>query len=193
VAPVVNRFHFLSEFDDGKRSCRKRLADHHRRRRKPQPSALTCDAAVECIGMKGEEDSDLCGSPASDSKSMLLHPKNCGSLSLVSLDDSNEQPASAQNNLQLNTPAATFGRVPKEDQHSSQPGMQQTSSQPRGLERTIWRNFHDSETYSGALPPVSVEDLRVSSIAQFVKRRAVRALDDPAWKRTYEESYSQVM
>jgi hypothetical protein len=128
-----------------------------------------------------------------DSKSMLLHPKNCGSLSLVSLDDSNEQPASAQNNLQLNTPAATFGRVPKEDQHSSQPGMQQTSSQPRGLERTIWRNFHDSETYSGALPPVSVEDLRVSSIAQFVKRRAVRALDDPAWKRTYEESYSQVM
>ncbi|CAK9857372.1 unnamed protein product [Sphagnum jensenii] len=50
-------------------------------------------------------------------------------------------------------------------------------------------NFHDSETYSGALPPVSVEDLRVSSIAQFVKRQAVRALDDPAWKRTYEESY----
>ncbi|CAM6071362.1 unnamed protein product [Sphagnum tenellum] len=52
-------------------------------------------------------------------------------------------------------------------------------------------NFHDSETYSGALPPVSVEDLRVSSIAQFVKRQAVRALVDPAWKRIYEESYSQ--
>jgi hypothetical protein len=69
VAPVVNRFHFLSEFDDGKRSCRKRLADHHRRRRKPQLSALTCDAAVECIGMKGEEDSDLSGSPASGESS----------------------------------------------------------------------------------------------------------------------------
>jgi hypothetical protein len=54
-------------------------------------------------------------------------------------------------------------------------------------------NFHDPETSSGALPPVSVEDLWVSSIAQLVKRQAVRTLDDPAWKRTYEESYLQVM
>ncbi|KAL4562867.1 hypothetical protein LXL04_026898 [Taraxacum kok-saghyz] len=29
-----SRFHILSEFDEGKRSCRKRLADHNRRRRK---------------------------------------------------------------------------------------------------------------------------------------------------------------
>jgi hypothetical protein len=69
VAPVVNRFHFLPEFDDGKRSCRKRLADHNRRRRKPQLSALTCDAAVESIGMKGEEESDLSGSPATGESS----------------------------------------------------------------------------------------------------------------------------
>ncbi|XP_077235414.1 squamosa promoter-binding-like protein 8 [Tasmannia lanceolata] len=32
-----SRFHLLSEFDHGKRSCRKRLADHNRRRRKSQP------------------------------------------------------------------------------------------------------------------------------------------------------------
>ncbi|KAE8671369.1 Squamosa promoter-binding-like protein 8 [Hibiscus syriacus] len=31
-----SRFHQLSEFDNGKRSCRKRLADHNRRRRKYQ-------------------------------------------------------------------------------------------------------------------------------------------------------------
>ncbi|KAJ7962085.1 Squamosa promoter-binding-like protein [Quillaja saponaria] len=31
-----SRFHVLSEFDNGKRSCRKRLADHNRRRRKTQ-------------------------------------------------------------------------------------------------------------------------------------------------------------
>lgn len=30
------RFHLLGEFDDGKRSCRKRLAGHNQRRRKPQ-------------------------------------------------------------------------------------------------------------------------------------------------------------
>ncbi|KAH9574106.1 hypothetical protein CY35_01G038000 [Sphagnum magellanicum] len=194
-----SRFHVLSEFDDGKRSCRKRLADNNRRRRKPQLSALTCDAADECIGMKGEEDSDLSGSPASDSKSMLWHPKNCGSPSSVSLDDSDEQPASAKNNLQLNTPAATFGRVPKEDQHSSQPGMQQTSSQPRGLERTIWRNFHDSETASVA--PVSVEDLRKAELSMkdkvgFVTRKAKEAaetaLAHTAFRQAHEERYLQV-
>jgi len=32
----VGRFHVLAEFDESKRSCRKRLADHNRRRRKPQ-------------------------------------------------------------------------------------------------------------------------------------------------------------
>ncbi|ERN17843.1 hypothetical protein AMTRI_Chr10g226720 [Amborella trichopoda] len=34
-----SRFHLLAEFDDGKRSCRKRLAGHNERRRKPQLEA----------------------------------------------------------------------------------------------------------------------------------------------------------
>lgn len=33
-----SRFHPLSEFDEGKRSCRRRLAGHNRRRRKTQPT-----------------------------------------------------------------------------------------------------------------------------------------------------------
>lgn len=33
---ILSRFHLLAEFDDGKRSCRKRLAGHNERRRKPQ-------------------------------------------------------------------------------------------------------------------------------------------------------------
>ncbi|GAB4844312.1 Squamosa promoter-binding-like protein 8 [Ancistrocladus abbreviatus] len=33
-----SRFHLLTEFDNGKRSCRKRLADHNRRRRKSNQS-----------------------------------------------------------------------------------------------------------------------------------------------------------
>ncbi|KAG8654241.1 hypothetical protein MANES_05G112200v8 [Manihot esculenta] len=36
-----SRFHLLVEFDDGKRSCRKRLAGHNERRRKPQFGALS--------------------------------------------------------------------------------------------------------------------------------------------------------
>ncbi|XP_074303306.1 squamosa promoter-binding-like protein 16 [Silene latifolia] len=35
-----SRFHSLEEFDEGKRSCRKRLEGHNRRRRKPQPEPL---------------------------------------------------------------------------------------------------------------------------------------------------------
>ncbi|KAK4392424.1 Squamosa promoter-binding-like protein 17 [Sesamum angolense] len=35
-----SRFHQLPEFDQGKRSCRRRLAGHNQRRRKPQPGPL---------------------------------------------------------------------------------------------------------------------------------------------------------
>ncbi|KAL5075942.1 hypothetical protein RYX36_014926 [Vicia faba] len=35
-----SRFHSLSEFDEKKRSCRRRLSDHNARRRKPQPGAM---------------------------------------------------------------------------------------------------------------------------------------------------------
>ncbi|EFJ27316.1 hypothetical protein SELMODRAFT_28597, partial [Selaginella moellendorffii] len=34
-----SRFHSLSEFDEGKRSCRKRLAGHNERRRRHQPDS----------------------------------------------------------------------------------------------------------------------------------------------------------
>ncbi|KAJ1388552.1 SBP domain [Sesbania bispinosa] len=36
VNGIEQRFHLLAEFDDGKRSCRRRLAGHNERRRKPQ-------------------------------------------------------------------------------------------------------------------------------------------------------------
>uniref|UniRef100_A0A804QYX7 SBP-transcription factor 18 n=1 Tax=Zea mays TaxID=4577 RepID=A0A804QYX7_MAIZE len=36
-----SRFHLLEEFDEVKRSCRKRLDGHNRRRRKPQPDPLS--------------------------------------------------------------------------------------------------------------------------------------------------------
>lgn len=35
-----SRFHDLLEFDEKKRSCRRRLSDHNARRRKPQPEAI---------------------------------------------------------------------------------------------------------------------------------------------------------
>lgn len=37
---LMGRFHVLKEFDEGKRSCRRRLAGHNRRRRKTLPDTV---------------------------------------------------------------------------------------------------------------------------------------------------------
>ncbi|KAJ7945560.1 Squamosa promoter-binding-like protein [Quillaja saponaria] len=41
-----SRFHGLSEFDEKKRSCRKRLFDHNARRRKPHPEAVRLNPPI---------------------------------------------------------------------------------------------------------------------------------------------------
>ncbi|KAJ8752676.1 hypothetical protein K2173_005565 [Erythroxylum novogranatense] len=43
-----SRFHSPEEFDEGKRSCRKRLDGHNRRRRKPQPDPLSYSGSFFC-------------------------------------------------------------------------------------------------------------------------------------------------
>ena len=43
---ILSRFHLLAEFDDGKRSCRKCLAGHNERRRKPQPLLIDTVAHI---------------------------------------------------------------------------------------------------------------------------------------------------
>ncbi|RWW04682.1 hypothetical protein GW17_00032081 [Ensete ventricosum] len=40
-----SRFHHLSEFDQTKRSCRRRLSDHNARRRKPQPATISFNSS----------------------------------------------------------------------------------------------------------------------------------------------------
>ncbi|XP_010257970.1 PREDICTED: squamosa promoter-binding-like protein 13A isoform X2 [Nelumbo nucifera] len=45
-----SRFHLLAEFDDGKRSCRKRLAGHNERRRKPQLGSQSGKPGARFLG-----------------------------------------------------------------------------------------------------------------------------------------------
>ncbi|CAK9137282.1 unnamed protein product [Ilex paraguariensis] len=47
------RFHSLAEFDEGKRSCRKRLDGHNRRRRKPQPDSLSRNSGMTVSNQQG--------------------------------------------------------------------------------------------------------------------------------------------
>ncbi|CAN0921804.1 Squamosa promoter-binding-like protein 8 [Linum grandiflorum] len=44
-----SRFHLLTEFDNGKRSCRKRLADHNRRRRKSNQAGVNSSQSNETL------------------------------------------------------------------------------------------------------------------------------------------------
>lgn len=48
-----SRFHSLVEFDDGKRSCRKRLDGHNRRRRKPQSDSMSRTCGMFLPGQQG--------------------------------------------------------------------------------------------------------------------------------------------
>ncbi|XP_019180911.1 PREDICTED: squamosa promoter-binding-like protein 13A isoform X2 [Ipomoea nil] len=48
-----SRFHSLAEFDEVKRSCRKRLDGHNRRRRKPQPDSLSKSSGMLFSGQQG--------------------------------------------------------------------------------------------------------------------------------------------
>ena len=78
---VLSRFHLLGEFDDGKRSCRKRLADHNRRRRKPQPNAS--QPSAESIGMKSGDDDRANGmwpTLASSGYHQFLHHTPCSKI-----------------------------------------------------------------------------------------------------------------
>ncbi|KAL2650866.1 hypothetical protein R1flu_018994 [Riccia fluitans] len=118
-----SRFHSLSEFDEGKRSCRKRLADHNRRRRKPQPTA-SGGTTAESIAFKNE-DHDNRTSGSTDPRSMLMHLKKSGSPSSASMDDSDDKTGSAGNNLQLRG-STGFGRNEERSNRAvminSQPG-----------------------------------------------------------------------
>lgn len=64
---MVSRFHVLAEFDEAKRSCRKRLADHNRRRRKPHLISAAAAAAST------KHDADCSTSMITPSKQLKNH------------------------------------------------------------------------------------------------------------------------
>ncbi|CAN6845521.1 unnamed protein product [Brassica oleracea] len=80
-----SRFHLLSEFDEGKRSCRRRLAGHNRRRRKTQPEEIVApnntsnNANMDVMALltalacaQGRNDAKPNGSPAVPQRQQLL-------------------------------------------------------------------------------------------------------------------------
>ncbi|RWR89795.1 squamosa promoter-binding-like protein 8 [Cinnamomum micranthum f. kanehirae] len=68
-----SRFHLLTEFDQGKRSCRRRLADHNRRRRKSQ-SQPQFESSTRVSLHPEERSSPESGTPSSSSVSVAVSP-----------------------------------------------------------------------------------------------------------------------
>ncbi|XP_020580341.1 squamosa promoter-binding-like protein 10 [Phalaenopsis equestris] len=74
-----SRFHGLAEFDDSKRSCRKRLAEHNRRRRKPQAQPTTKGSSSSSIAptIKAKEENKLIsGAKTSKQLSSIVKSNN---------------------------------------------------------------------------------------------------------------------
>ncbi|KAK6931366.1 SBP domain [Dillenia turbinata] len=64
-----SRFHLLAEFDNGKRSCRKRLAGHNERRRKPQ---LDIQASKMQRFFQPYQETSVMGKSLSQSQSLVF-------------------------------------------------------------------------------------------------------------------------
>ena len=68
IVMAFHRFHPRSEFDEGNRSCRKRLVDDNRRRRKPQPNpciASQCQAGTTGLEIENQKSKGSSGHDAS--------------------------------------------------------------------------------------------------------------------------------
>lgn len=78
-----SRFHLLPEFDQGKRSCRRRLAGHNERRRKPPPGSLLSSrysrlssSIIESSGRGGSFIMDFTAYPRLSARSSERIPGN---------------------------------------------------------------------------------------------------------------------
>ncbi|CAL9210770.1 unnamed protein product [Musa hybrid cultivar] len=107
-----SRFHVLAEFDKAKRSCRKRLADHNRRRRKPQLPPTTITSPSKNTTTDASEKSK---------QAQKTTGNNADTTCPTSLSNKVEgQQCQNRGNLLRNAPALSLGGVAAEGSTGSQ-------------------------------------------------------------------------
>lgn len=124
-----SRFHPLSEFDEGKRSCRRRLAGHNRRRRKTQPEDVASQLLI----------------PGNNDKNVPNEMDIVGLLTVLAraqgnAEDMNRNPNKDQlmqilnkiNSLPLPADLASKLPVPNVDQEKTSPEIQKVNKKPPG-------------------------------------------------------------
>ncbi|XP_066378415.1 squamosa promoter-binding-like protein 10 [Miscanthus floridulus] len=117
-----SRFHVLSEFDEVKRSCRKRLAEHNRRRRKPATTASSKDAASP-PAIKKPNGGSITSSYSTDNKNLSTAKSTMSSntSSVISCLDQ-------AGNKQLARPTLTLGASQDKDHHQQLSTMLQVQA-----------------------------------------------------------------
>ncbi|KAF7098359.1 hypothetical protein CFC21_100107 [Triticum aestivum] len=98
-----SRFHVLTEFDEAKRSCRRRLAEHNRRRRKP--------AASSTMAASKDSASPSDNNTLSTTKSTIS--SNTSAISCLQQGQAREVAATRPT-------ALTLGATPEKDDHQQQ-------------------------------------------------------------------------
>lgn len=118
-----SRFHVLTEFDEAKRSCRKRLAEHNRRRRKPATTASSKDAAAPPPAKKPNGGSITTSSYSTDNKNLSTTKSTMSSntSSVISCLDQ-------QGSKQLARPTLTLGASQQDNKLDHRQQQQQLST-----------------------------------------------------------------
>ncbi|XP_058781266.1 squamosa promoter-binding-like protein 13A [Vicia villosa] len=105
-----SRFHSLDQFDERKRSCRKRLDGHNKRRRKPQPEPITRPAGSFLSNYQGTQ-----LLPFSSSTAMVNSPWSNGLISscesgMLHIHNQHQQvPVLDKQDLFLGSTATSYG------------------------------------------------------------------------------------
>ncbi|XP_043718462.1 squamosa promoter-binding-like protein 7 [Telopea speciosissima] len=149
-----SRFHVVSEFDDSKRSCRRRLAGHNERRRKSSNDSITKNPSRESKSIGGRL------SCLSSSEGRALSLLSSRSASWVSSADLSLRSSAALRELIAENRAATFARQLFSDRDwnhhtmgelgGAQPELiphishQQQHMQHQPEEPAEWDRFHES-------------------------------------------------
>ncbi|PSR85252.1 Squamosa promoter-binding-like protein [Actinidia chinensis var. chinensis] len=108
-----SRFHDLSEFDDNKRSCRRRLSDHNARRRRPRPEVVQFNSL-----RASSVYSDL--APSSITSNVDIAPDLRCALSLLSTNSwglNDPEPTSLEQFIQVNQSSAALPIMHAEPQN----------------------------------------------------------------------------
>ncbi|KAL0538271.1 hypothetical protein IC582_027283 [Cucumis melo] len=178
-----SRFHSLAEFDDRKRSCRKRLDGHNRRRRKPQPATMTLNAGRFLYGNQGPRflpfGNQLLSASSDVSSSWIgmIKPENnaplCGGNSQFDFTDRRKSmlPGSLSSDYkekQLAISCIPIGLLPKSS--DTQPFLNVGSSNGGNVQKVLGNGsnrFFDSDCALSLLStPVEPGEINLSSMSQ---------------------------